>query len=164
MKNRKKWWLGMLAMVLVFTMAVVGCDDGSDGGSDDGGDGFTLTDIPSEFNGKYIWLEAEAETNYAYIMGVNSFNSQTEIMTLPRIANGRVSIPVWLVTDGVSEFDYGTKYSGSHTFDELEIAIFDTETISMVGDNWGNATETLEFENVRFSNGSAKRSWKAGSN
>ena len=154
-----------LVAVIVFTMAIVGCDDGSDGGSDDGGDGFTLTDIPSEFNGKYILLEAETDgiSNYAYIIGANSFNSQTEIMTLPRIANGRGSIPVWLVEDEVDDYDFGTKYSGSHTFDELIIAIFNTETISFDEDTWRNAIGERGFEKVRFSNGSAKRSWKAGS-
>ena len=30
MANKKMFWLGILAMVLVFGMAVVGCDDGSD--------------------------------------------------------------------------------------------------------------------------------------
>jgi hypothetical protein len=34
----KKFWLGMLVMVLAFGMAVVGCDNGNGGGDDTNGD------------------------------------------------------------------------------------------------------------------------------
>jgi len=97
----KKFLLVILVMALLFGMVVVGCGGGSGG--------FTLTDIPSQYNGKYALLVGVniANPNLAYV-GYQSFTGKDK-NKLCRISNGRVSIPMWTV-DSSSKIN---KYSGS---------------------------------------------------
>jgi hypothetical protein len=150
MANRK-FWLGVLVIVLALGMAVVGCSKGSTGGG-----GFTLTDIPSQYNGKYALLVGVniASPNLAYV-GYQSFDGKDK-NKLCRISNGRVSIPMWT-------FDKSSKinrYSGSDTLYMVSVNIFDSET---------QAKEKPEepvgvgvFMTVAFSNGNAAKSWDDG--
>jgi len=150
----KKFLLVMLAVALVFGMAVVGCSKGSISGS--GGGGFTLTDIPPQYDGKYALLVGVdiANPNLAYV-GYQSFNGKDK-NKLCRIANGRVSIPMWTV-DSSSK---AKGYFGSDTLYMVSVSIFDSET---------QAKEKPEepvgvgiFMSVAFSNGNAAKSWKDG--
>jgi hypothetical protein len=59
---KKKFWLGMLAMALVFGMTVVGCDNGSTSGGSKGGGGntdpkeITVTGIPNSLNASDVFI------------------------------------------------------------------------------------------------------------
>jgi hypothetical protein len=145
--TNKKFLLAILAIALVLMMTAVGC-----GGSG----GFTLTDIPSQYNGKYALLVGVniANPNLAYV-GCQSFNGKDK-SKLCRISNGRVSIPMWTL-DSSSKTK---RYSGSDTLYMVSVNIFDSET---------QAKEKPEepigvgmFMSVAFSNGKATKSWGSG--
>jgi hypothetical protein len=149
----KKIWLGILAIALVFGMTVVGCSDDSTGG----GGTFVLTDIPAAYNGKYAYFEAENDN--IYIMGCQSINMRTQTITLVRISNGRVSLPVWIFNESNGSV---SKYSGNATFtqdDRADIAIFDNATFTFEEDPIAGIYFT---GSLTFSNGSAEKSANSG--
>ena len=156
MANKKFGW-GMLAVALVFGMMVVGCGGSGDGSSTSGSEGsnpsggggyFTLTNIPAEYNGKYVYLDdGEDESGYLGILGFN-YDAKTDTYTNVPISNGSAKIPIW--TDGTGDSDY-VRYSGSHTF-AFQIIIFDSEED-------GNQLICGDFYSVKFTNGNATKSW-----
>jgi hypothetical protein len=160
MKNAIKL-LGILAFALVFGMTVFGCKDKSDdnGNGNNNGDSpgtFTLTNIPAEYNGKYVIIEAGNETLDDVAFGFESFNKTTQVYTLSRISNGSVSVPMWDVDD---DPDYRYRYSGNHTIDvSIAIQNLATEAVS----SYHDTIVVIYFESVKFSNGSATRSWNNG--
>ncbi|MDR1836968.1 MAG: leucine-rich repeat protein [Treponema sp.] len=137
-----------------------------------GGSGgtFTLNNIPSEYNGKYALLGT-----YAYsssdggssgegssggsssggddvdLIGVASITGQT--ITLPQIANGSVSIPMWIMSEGGSI----ARYSGNNTAD-IYVGIYNNATVDENSESEG----AIYFELVVFSNGNATKSWNDG--
>jgi hypothetical protein len=134
--------LGLL-VILVFCMSAITCSRADNGT-------FTLTDIPSKYNGKYVSLEGEGGRNIE-IIGCISYNTETGDGIFPRISKGKVSIPMWRYNEST---DTVSRYSGSHTL-ELEIAICN----SADGDD---EIAGIYFEDVVFKNGNAKKSWKEG--
>jgi hypothetical protein len=149
MANKKFLW-GMLALVLSFGMAVVGCDNS--GGSTDGV--LTVTDIPSQYNGKYAW----AISDFSYLLGARKIDMKTETLTLTRISNGSVSIPMWVQKrDGTYERYFGDEYLNS-VF-TIAVAINNSETSS--GERDPNMITHLFFYSA-FPNGSATISWNNG--
>ena len=141
MKN-KKMLLGMLVMVLAFGMSVVGCERES-GGT------FTLTNIPSEFNGMYAALFAES--GRVELIGAQRvvFSRWEETIVSSRISGGRVRIPMWIFNERTEEL---MRYNGNHTV-EVEIII----TSSATGEG---ELAVVYFDSVAFRNGSATRSWR----
>ena len=149
MKN-KKMWLGMLVVVFAFGIPSAAC-------TQSGGGTFTLTDIPSRFNGMYVKLIASNVMlfdNNVTLIGVQSIDLDSESVILQRIVNGRVSIPLWTrIIDGRTvEF---MRYNGNHTV-EVEILIFRS---AMLNENSCDELAEIYFESVCFSNGSATRSF-----
>jgi hypothetical protein len=120
-----------------------------------GSGGFTLTDIPPEYNGKYALLVGMniASPTVAYV-GYQSFDGKGNNQ-LCYISNGRVSLPIWTV-DSSSKIK---KYSGSDTLYVVSVSIMESET---------QAKEDLEplgmamFMTVNFSKGNAVQSWEDG--
>ena len=176
MKNGK-FRLGILVIVLVFGINVIGCLDAGAGGTQHGsapvpGGIFTLTNIPSQFNGNYVILDSFSDGSESDGMGdtwgVGGFQdigNQTASSftlgeaTMVQISNGIARIPMWIM-DEVT--DTCTRYTGNHT---LEVGI-------VFGNNSKNADWTgkviggigvIELEFVTFSNGSATRSFTDGS-
>jgi len=150
--NNKKNWVGMLVMVLVFGMAVVGCDDGSTNNNGGGNGGiFTLTGIPSQHNGKYAWLFGESDN--AALMGAQSINMTSEIATLVQISNGTVSLPMWILTESGNVI----RYSGNDTSVYVFVGILNKATY-----HDEEPINYVTFESVTFSNGSATKSWNNG--
>jgi hypothetical protein len=155
MKNFTKWF-GIVALVAAIGFSMAACDDGSGGpgggGSSGGGGGtFTITDIPSKYNGKYVMFSGHNSDDvvlYNYEAGKGT--------TLARISNGRVSMPLWkLNTDGKM-----TRYSGNDTC-EL-IGFITTDSTTSVGGLAGSSTSpdaAILVRSVTFSNGSATKSW-----
>ena len=139
--------LAMLALVLAVGFAFVSCDDGSGatGGGIQGGT-FTLTDIPSQYNGKYAYLQGGTNP---MIYGAQSVNGQ--VFTLVPISNGRAIL---------SLFQGGSPYTGTGTT-SVVVAIFDQST--------GTAEELdksyialISFLIVPFTTGNATQSWANG--
>jgi hypothetical protein len=153
----KKFWLGLLVMVLALGMTVVGCDNGStddNGGNTEGT--FVLTDIPATYNGKYAYFEAE--NSNIYIVGCQSVNVSTETITLVQISNGRASIPLWLYNESNNSV---SRYSGNDTFtqnDRVGIGIFNTATLTEESEQIAG----VYFPTVVFSNGGVTKSANDG--
>jgi hypothetical protein len=150
MANRKLL-TAIPAIALAFGMTVVGCGIGSMGGG-----GFTLTDIPSQYNGKYAALAGAnlKNTKLAYV-GYQSFNGKDK-NSLCRISGGSVIIPVWTV-EGSSKIN---KYSGSDTLTMVTVSIYDSE--KQAKEDPQNPAAVNIFMSVDFSKGSAAASWKSG--
>jgi hypothetical protein len=147
----KKTWLGILAMVLVFGMTVVGCDDGSGDGNADGS-GFTLNGIPSEYNGKYA-LFGGAAPSVGQIMGAETLN-YPQSMTLPKITNGSVTIPGWILQQGGL---VTVKYTGNDTLN-VYFSIYDTVPSLLLE----GAIVSVTFTSVTFTSGEATKNWSDG--
>jgi len=158
MKN-KKFLLAIPAIALVFAMTVVGCDndstDDNSGGTGSGG-GLTVTDIPSQYNGKYGLFSGSSSTasQIGQIMGAKSINWLSDSMVLDKIANGSITIPGWILKQ---TGDGTVRYSGSETV-QLGFMVYDTiPDLSLVG-----AIAGVSFTSVTFTKGSAKVSWNNG--
>ena len=144
----KRVLLVILAIALIFGMMVVGCGKGSK----DGGSGvFTITGIPSTYNGKY-----------AMLMGLGGsviYGFQSNVggnIKYSRISNGKVSIPLWKNKDGGVDIENVARYSGNDIALGLGVDIYDSE------DGNGSKVTSVGFLLVKFSNGSATKAWKDG--
>jgi hypothetical protein len=131
-----------LMVILAFCVSAISC--GQAGGA------FTLTGIPSKYNGKYVYLEGECRAGE--LLGLISYNTETGDVALPRISNGRVSIPMWIVDESSDSL---SRYSGNHTVEFFEIIVCN----SADGDD---ELAEIEFEDVVFTNGNATKSWNEG--
>ena len=89
MINNKNW-LGVLFTILIL-LGLTGVAYAQSGGGT-----LTLTDIPATLNGKHVVFFAYDDK--VELIGALSYNLEKDTGTLPRIVNGRVSIPVWIVT------------------------------------------------------------------
>ena len=148
--KRNIFWLVMPAMVLALGMTVVGCDNDTANGKDGT---FTLTGIPSEYNGKYAYLNAIADVT---IYGQQSMTT-TGLITLSPISNGSVSIPLWTL-----DTDYNlVRYSGNHTAGFVYVSIWNSQTPG-IGVSDPSPIGSIQFSNVKFSNGGVTRAWSAG--
>ena len=146
---RKRNFMGKLALVLLFGFS------GTVYAQSQGGT-FTLTDVPSRFNGNYAFIVAENEN--VYLEGAQSINWTDGTVTLPCIENGRVSVPMWiLVDDGQTE--ELIRYNGNHTVD-VYIVIFNS---AKPNDDSKEIAE-IGFYSVRFSNGNATMSFHDNNN
>ena len=142
-----------------FYVKVISITQQTSGGNDNGGGGgggtFTLTGIPSTYNGKYAFL---CESSYEIgIYGFQTINFSTEnenTLTLPRISNGSVSIPLWIPNAAGTNF---IRYSGNHT---LEVVVVISNVPGYPDDD--DYVTGVYFESVAFSSGSATKSWSAG--
>ena len=119
---------------------------------------FTLTDIPSMFNGMYVFLVAghiEAD-----LFGAQSVDWDAGSATLPLIVNGRVSIPMWLLLESKDGLKKELiRYNGNHAIDVL---IFLSKSATLDDDS--EEIAEIYFESVRFSNGSATMSFHDNDN
>jgi len=132
-----------------------GGGSGGGGNTPSGGNGtFTLTGIPSKYNGKYAYLITMGDGNDPMtttfsLMGMTSLTTQT----LPRISNGSVSIPLWKVDLDTTNYKTPTRYSGNDTIFAVLVNVYETSNIS------GTLIGQAEFTEVTFKNGGAARNW-----
>jgi hypothetical protein len=167
MKNVFKLF-GIIAMVAAIGFSMAACDDGagSPGGGGGGGGGtFTLTDIPSKYNGMYVMFGGSNEDAKLSLSGYEVRVDGTGNGTLPRISGGRVSIPMWRNNPDYKGPNSGTslyvRYSGNETADFggfITAASTVSEASNSSSPNAGYKAIVL-FYSVRFSNGSATISW-----
>jgi hypothetical protein len=110
---------------------------------------FTITGIPSEYNGKYAILDGGDDDSF--LLGAQSINMSTQTVTLSPISNGKVSIPMWKVSGQTVE----GRYSGNDTVQYVYVGISSAQTsLSVIG--------MIAFHPVTFSNGNATKSWSEG--
>jgi predicted small secreted protein len=138
--------------------------------SGSGGGTFTLSGIPSQFNGNYAMFTAAVLNgdDQDIIYGFQSVSSTASslIITLSPISNGSVSIPALKMNlddepyDDVLNFE---SYSGNGEISDIGVGIYDSQTIRQQG---GSALPLVNWlsrsPNVYFSNGSASMSWSQG--
>jgi hypothetical protein len=142
--TNKRFWLGILVMVLVFGMTVVGCDDSSTD-DDDGpreeaislpatSGEFTFTDIPSKYNGKFALLEGYFSSGSRLMVGLKGGTRNTSnpnylsTMTCVKIENGSINIPLYTFSQS-SPVSSIQAYTGSDSA-YVNILIYDSETIA----------------------------------
>jgi len=139
----KRFWVGMLAMVLVFGMTVVGCDNGTTSGNGGGGT-LTITDIPAAHDNMYAYFAWYNAATGGELWGAQ--NVSMAGTTLARVINGTVSLPMWEITvDG-----RWSRYSGSATINGGELFIFSSSTL-----NWDNEVDRINLGQIIFSSGNA---------
>jgi hypothetical protein len=103
MVNKKNWW-GILAMVLVFGMAVVGCDPESIGGNGNGGINnptYTLNGTWYTYGNvqKYYFDNGDYELYYnanSYRKGTYTTTNDSMTMTVTHIGNYGLGSYAWL--------------------------------------------------------------------
>jgi len=134
-------------------------------GSGDIGGTLTVTDIPSEYNGRYVLFEANSG-NVTYIRGYQSVDESTETTTLPQISNGRANIPLWLWinNEAANSFYLESKYTGNDTISRndwyFNFAILGDGVLSPL--SLPGLVARIEFASITFSNGSATISANTG--
>jgi len=143
-----------------------GGNNNNNGNNSDGGT-FTLTGIPSEYNGKYVCFFGGNDSYFIgednkeiVVWGYKTVNTSTYTLTLPVISNGSVSIPLWITTSSGNSM----RYSGNHTL-YVEIIIRDLQSVTfeeLLDDGSDNNVALLIFSSVAFSNGSATKSSSQG--
>ena len=110
---------------------------------------FTLTDIPSKYNGKYARISLIGD-----VMLTGAQNITSNAVTLPKISNGKVTIPLWVIQN-TSSF---VKYTGNGAFTLGTVNLYNSGN-----DNTNAAQKELVdvvFMSFAFSNGNATKSWK----
>ena len=147
MKNIIKL-IGIIALVAVIEFSFTACDDGSKDDDKGGGGTFTLTNIPSEYNGMYMMIRSEDGAFWG-TMDEDGWPS----MDLARISNGRASIPLWT---GADDEVWWVRFNRTGTFDCGGV-------INTANGYGGAAVVSFDFYSVSFTNGSATKSWNDAS-
>jgi len=124
---------------------------GTNPGTGTGGT-LTITGIPEKYNGKYATFTDRSGS----IMGCQSVSgavgtSAFANTTFSRIANGRVSSPVWFVNADKTL----VRYSGNNTFDAIGFYISEVGTYREYEADTDNVLAFGLFNSVTFTNGSA---------
>jgi len=164
MKNVLKAF-GVFSMVLIIGFSFTACggdDDGDSGGGGGGGSGgtFTLTDIPSQYDGMYARIKyVDYGVSNGLLCGYKSWNEKTDTYTFCRISNGSVKIPM---RNGFGKDAKG--FSGNKTNTLFRVDIFYSETGGIGGGLFFQASRAsnVTFDSVTFSNGNATKSWNDG--
>jgi len=122
----------------------------------------TVTDIPSDYNGKYAmfsgysgyYIPSKGGLN---LIGIQGFNASTEVITLPLISDGEVILHVWMpADDGFT----AVGYSGS---DKVKGAIGIFNSGTRTSSEYSQPIFIIEFDEIQFSDGNATISWNDGS-
>ncbi len=169
--NKKKsasiLWVIALTAVMTFALVFTGCSDGGGGGTGSSGNNnnnpgdntpgnsggtFTVTGIPSTYNGKYAMFEVE--NNNIYLMGIQNFNT-TGGGTLVQIVNGSVALPMWITAS--NQF---VRYSGNHTV-EGAISIYNESQLDFSGNSAFNYLAECYWASITFSDGGTTKTWES---
>jgi len=124
---------------------------------------FTVTGIPSEYNGKYAGVQGGSQVagvqvgpDIVDIAGGQSFDMSTMVLTLVPIANGSVILPMWTVNAS----DQIVRYTGNHTL-QVQFGIFNSSTVDFSSSD-DEPIASSDWDSVTFSSGSATRTWDSG--
>jgi hypothetical protein len=138
-----------------------GGSGGGDGGGEVTGPKITITDIPEEYNGKYVFFSGRLADGFqsVYIPDITK-PVNTFTFTLRLISNGSVSLPTWRINDTATGY---VRYTGNDTFYGAGY-IFDSVTptnisLSYIGVIYFGMNNTPQ---ITFTNGSATKAWSEG--
>jgi hypothetical protein len=148
-KNRK-WLAVALAAAAGFLTAACG------GGT------LKLTGIPPESNGKYAVVYAVKLDASLVLVGTQAVNKAAKSVTLSRISDGTVTVPIWKVNKINGKM---TRYSGNDSVDIILVGINDSKNMDSddPSDIAANMTGAVTFiGSTKFSNGSAAKAWSEG--
>jgi hypothetical protein len=163
---KKNDLMKILFPLIFLCLLLIGCKKENMGANDSGNQSrrnnvgvFTLTGIPKEYDGKFVFLYGGRRD----LIGVEKINSITKDFStlnviLPKISNGVVNIPLWNMDENNS------RYSGNHSF-FISIIIYEKSNLSLdnIDDQifsfWFNGEKGDNEGIVTFVNGSAKRNW-----
>ena len=152
MKNKKNWF-GMIVMVLAFFMVGTACVRST----------FTLTNIPSRYNGKYAILRADhPNVSFRWLVGGEKIERNWDHVGV-RISDGSVTLPIWLM-----EFDEDFNIESIERLTDRAIAtnviisIFDSAVIT-------ESSESTSYRHFRrwlpafeFGNYNITMDWRHG--
>jgi len=147
---------GIIAVVALIGFSFTSCGGSSSPAGNGNADGvFTLTGIPTMHNGMYAFLISEGEAFIGVAsIGVVSIDSP-HVLNLPRIANGRVEIPMWGSNNGQP-----SRWFGNATL-SIVVGIISASPITME-ELEEKLADARAFDTVSFVNGSATRTWGEG--
>jgi hypothetical protein len=142
-----------LAALAAFTMAA--CKGAVGGGT------LKLTGMPPDSEGKYAIVYALKLDTSVILVGAQSVKESDKTVTLARIADGSVTVPMWQVNKLSGKM---TRYSGNDTVGVVLVGIHDTEKIDSPkpADIIGGMSGATMFSSTKFTNGSAEKVWKDG--
>jgi hypothetical protein len=162
--------ISAIALIAVIGLSFTACGDtgGDNSGNGGGGGGgtLTITNIPAQYNGKFIYIPPMSNTNPPLIVvGCDSIDRTTDTYTFSTITNGSVTIPMWK-REGATENWTLVRYSGSDTLTIRNIAILNVktatqETVASVA-TIGIFNFADDKKATAFVNGSATKSWNDG--
>jgi len=160
--------LGIIALAAVIGFSVVSCDDGGGGANPGGNPGgnnppggnppsggngtFTVTGIPSKFNGQYALFWGYREGYSTMIYGCQSIMGEDNRF-FSRISNGSVTLNMYVFSTSIYDWD---RYSGNDTMTGCMLGIYESAT----DDN--DALAACMWDPITFSNGSASRNCNSG--
>jgi len=155
----KKFLMAIPVIALVLGMTLVGCT--KSGGIGSSGT-FTLTDIPSKYDGKYAAFAGVQLKDTSWVVAGAQILDKNQAK-LCRISNGNVSMPTWKCygSDG-NTFTKTEKYSGNDT---LIVTVVITDKSGASGAEilkMDDAIGGAMFLSIEFSGGGAAASWKSG--
>ena len=144
-------------LAVAFTLAGCGTDRPTQGlaGTAAGGY-FTLTGIPEEHEGRFVFLSAN-DGNLS-VEGWQSFNPATYTAVISRIAGGRARLPMWVfAADGIPVRWYGSMNA------DIAVVLF-MEEGELAGGDAANPEPLggLFFRGLVFTGGNAQRSFADG--
>jgi hypothetical protein len=160
MKNTIKLFEAMRSITIIALVAIIGFSFAACGGDDGGGRGgggsgtggtFTLTNIPAEYEGKYVDFGGANESESIMVRG--SASKSYFLLQNSVISNGSVSLPMWIrnsSTGGTWE-----KYTDNDTL-ACGLNVYDTAAVGAY------YLAHRSFGLITFSKGSAAKSWDDG--
>jgi hypothetical protein len=148
-----------LALSTIAFIAAIGLSMSACGKA--GGGTLKLTGMPEDSKGKYVIVYAVKLDASVILVGVQDVNKSAKTVTLARISDGSVTVPMWQVNKLTGNM---TRYSGNDTADIVLIGIHDSEKIDSPKptDILGGMAGATMFSSTKFSNGSAEKDWKEG--
>ena len=127
----------------------------------------TITGL-SEFNGRYAHFVNNFGDFTLALMGMSSVNLQNEIVTLPQISGGSVTIPMWRLdfdTDGAGDawVTGYERFTGNANNVRGWVIIFNNATLSFDDLDDDNLWHSVRvWESINFQGGNASVTWASG--
>ncbi|MDR2921973.1 MAG: hypothetical protein LBU85_01370 [Treponema sp.] len=144
-----------LGTVLAAALIMAACKGAGGGGE------LKLTGMPKDSEGKFVIVYAVKLDASLILVGVQGVNKKDKTVTLARVSNGSVTVPMWQVNRLTGNM---TRYSGNDTAGVVLVGIHDSEKIDSPKplDILSGMSGATMFSSTKFSKGSASQDWKEG--
>jgi hypothetical protein len=133
---------------------LTGCDTGTPSSGNDSSGYLTITDIPAQFNGKYVLVQASS--GHSSIMSAKGTYDVNLVWESVRVTNGSATITVRSTEDEDKPLH---NYTGSEDV-RLDVLLYDTfPSFTNIGDSSPVWVAQWHDNEVPFVNGKATVSW-----